>query len=88
MTGLLDRLVYLTTGLALILAFIGNLILHWGHGLASAIPEISTTVSLAFIAVVLSATAVASLIKSRRDPGAKAHAGTVIGTPRADRGAR
>ena len=33
-TGLLDRLVYLSTGLALILAFIGvKLILHWGHGL-------------------------------------------------------
>ena len=30
--GLLDRLVYLSTGLALILAFIGaKLILHWGH---------------------------------------------------------
>ena len=32
-TGLLDRLVYLSSGLALILAFIGvKLILHWGHG--------------------------------------------------------
>jgi tellurite resistance protein TerC len=32
-TGLLDRLVYLSSGLALILAFIGvKLILHWGQG--------------------------------------------------------
>ena len=30
--GLLDRLVYLSTGLAVILAFIGvKLVLHWGH---------------------------------------------------------
>jgi len=28
---------------------------------------------------------VASLMKSRRDPSAKAHAGTVIGTAKADR---
>ena len=31
-TGLLDRLVYLSTGLSMILAFIGvKLVLHWGH---------------------------------------------------------
>ena len=81
-TGLLDRLVYLSAGLALILAFIGvKLILHWAHGLDSRVPEISTAVSLAVIAVVLAVTTVASLIKSRRDPGARAHAGAVIGTP-------
>lgn len=83
-TGLLDRLVYLATGLALILAFVGiKLILHWGHSLDSRLPEISTPLSLVFIAVVLAVTTVASLIKSRRDPSAKAHAGTVIGAPRA-----
>ena len=80
-TGLLDRLVYLSGGLALILAFIGvKLILHWGHGLDPRVPEITTAVSLAVIAVVLAATTVASLIKSRRDPAARAHAGAVIGT--------
>jgi TerC family integral membrane protein len=80
--GLIDRLVYLSTGLALILAFIGvKLMLHWGHGLDSRVPDISTAVSLVVIAVVLSVTTVASLIKSRRDPGARAHAGAVIGTP-------
>ena len=81
-TGLLDRLVYLSGGLALILAFIGvKLILHWGHGLDHRVPEITTAVSLAVIAVVLTVTTVASLIKSRRDPAARAHAGAVIGTP-------
>jgi tellurite resistance protein TerC len=81
-TGLLDRLVYLSAGLALILAFIGvKLILHWGHGLDPRVPEITTTVSLAVIAAVLAVTTMASLIRSRRDPTAVAHAGAVIGTP-------
>lgn len=84
--GLLDRLVYLATGLALILGFIGiKLILHWSHGLEPRIPEITTPVSLVFIAAVLAVTTVASLIKARRDPCARAHAGTVIGTPKTAR---
>jgi TerC family integral membrane protein len=81
-TGLLDRLVYLAAGLALILGFIGvKLILHWAHGLDHRIPEISTAVSLIVIAVVLIVTTVASLIRSRRDPAARAHAGVVVSTP-------
>jgi len=81
-TGLLDRLVYLSSGLALILAFIGvKLVLHWAHGLDPRVPEISTAASLIVIAVVLAITTVASLIKSRRDPTARAHAGAVIGAP-------
>jgi TerC family integral membrane protein len=81
-TGLLDRLVYLSGGLALVLAFIGvKLILHWAHGLSHRVPEISTPMSLIVIAVVLAATTVASLIKSRRDPTARAHAGAVFGSP-------
>ena len=45
--GLLDRLVYLSTGLAIILAFIGvKLILHWAHGIWPGTPEISTNLSL------------------------------------------
>jgi tellurite resistance protein TerC len=80
-TGLLDRLVYLSAGLAVILAFIAaKLILHWGHGLSHAVPEISTTLSLAVIGGVLASTTAASLIKSRRDPAARAHAGAVLGT--------
>jgi TerC family integral membrane protein len=81
-TGLLDRLVYLSSGLAVILGFIGvKLILHWGHGLNPRVPEITTAVSLVVIGVVLAVTTVASLIKSRRDPTARAHAGAVIGPP-------
>lgn len=76
--GLLDRLVYLSTGLALILAFIGvKLVLHWGHGIDDRVPEISTNLSLIVIAVVLTVTTVASLIKVRLDPTARAHAGSL-----------
>ena len=79
-SGLLDRLVYLSTGLALILAFIGvKLILHFLHLRNDAIPEISTGLSLVVIAVVLTVTTVASLMKVRRDPSARAHAGTLRG---------
>ena len=77
--GLLDRLVYLSTGLAIILAFIGvKLILHWGHvDISSSVPEISTPVSLGVIAVVLTVVTVASLAKTRHDPTARAHPGSL-----------
>jgi tellurite resistance protein TerC len=77
--GLLDRLVYLSTGLALILAFIGvKLILHWLHvDISPAVPEISTPVSLGVIMVVLAVVTVASLVKTRNDPTAKAHPGSL-----------
>jgi tellurite resistance protein TerC len=72
-TGLLDRLVYLSIGLAVILAFIGaKLILHWAHGLSQGVPEISTALSLEVIGGVLAVTTTASLIRSRRAPGARA----------------
>jgi tellurite resistance protein TerC len=77
-TGLLDRLVYLSIGLSLILAYIGvKLILHWAHKLDGSIPEISTGLSLGVIAVVLTVTTIASVIKARRDPEARAHAGSL-----------
>ena len=80
-TGLLDRLVYLSTGLSVILAFIGvKLVLHWGHDVWPWVPEISTGVSLVVIAVVLAATTIASLVKVRRDPSARAHAGSIRAT--------
>jgi len=76
--GLLDRLVYLSTGLAVVLAFIGiKLVLHWGHTLSTAVPQIPTLLSLGVIAVILAITTVASLAKVRRDPGARAHTGSV-----------
>ena len=47
-SGLLDRLVYLSTGLSLILVFIGaKLVLHWGHLQGDSVPEIETSTSLA-----------------------------------------
>jgi tellurite resistance protein TerC len=82
-TGLLDRLVYLSTGLALILAFIGvKLVLHFGHLQNDAIPEIPTSTSLVVIVVVLMITTIASLLKVRRDPAARAHAGALRASPR------
>jgi tellurite resistance protein TerC len=75
-SGLLDRLVYLSTGLSLILAFIGvKLVLHFAHLHNHAVPEISTAVSLVVILVVLASVTVASLMKSRHDPALRAHAG-------------
>jgi tellurite resistance protein TerC len=51
--GLLDRLVYLSTGLAAILAFIGvKLILEFAHHQESSIPEVPTGASLAMVAAV------------------------------------
>jgi predicted tellurium resistance membrane protein TerC len=77
-TGLLDRLVYLSTGLSLILAFIGvKLLLHYGHLRNADVPEIATSTSLLVIVAVLAVTIVASLLKARRDPGARAHAGSL-----------
>lgn len=76
--GLLDRLVYLSTGLAVVLAFIGvKLVLHWGHTLSGAVPQIPTLLSLGVIALILAITIAGSLAKVRRDPAARAHAGSV-----------
>jgi tellurite resistance protein TerC len=80
-TGLLDRLVYLSTGLSLVLAFIGvKLLLHYGHMRDDAIPQVETGTSLIVIVVILAITVVASLLKSRRDPSIKAHAGRLRDT--------
>ena len=77
-SGLLDRLVYLSTGLAAILAFIGvKLVLHFAHLQDHQVPEISTGLSLTVIAVVLAVTTAASLARVRRDPRRRAHAGSL-----------
>jgi TerC family integral membrane protein len=77
--GSLDRLVYLSVGLSLILAFIGvKLVLHWLHvDITERVPEISTPVGLAVIAAVLAVVTAASLVKTRRDPSLKAHSGSL-----------
>ncbi|MFM9096186.1 MAG: TerC family protein [Actinomycetes bacterium] len=76
--GLLDRLIYLSIGLAAILVFIGGkLILTYIHEINTSIPKVPTGISLGVIALILTVAIVASLIKSRQDPTLKAHAGTV-----------
>ncbi|MDO5075732.1 TerC family protein [Corynebacterium sp.] len=75
--GLLDRLVYLSYGLGVILAFIGvKLLLHALHenklpfingGEPFHVFEVPTVVSLLVIVGVLAITAIASVIKSMRD---------------------
>jgi tellurite resistance protein TerC len=84
--GLLDRLVYLSTGLAAILLFIGaKLVLHYLHERDDSIPEVSIGLSLTVIVSILLAATVASLIKARRDPSARAHAGSLRGHPPGER---
>lgn len=65
--GLLDRLIYLSYGLAAILAFIGaKLFLEALPSVGVHGPHISTTLSLAVIGGVLAVTTAASLLVSRR----------------------
>lgn len=76
--GLLDKLIYLSLGLSLILIFIGvKLILTYLHEVYVEIPKIPTVGSLGVIAGILIVATVASLAKSKADPSAKAHAGRV-----------
>lgn len=83
--GLLDRLIYLSTGLAVILAFIGvKLVLHWAHGIWPSVPTVSTAVSLIVIVVALTVTTVASLVRTRQDPTLKAHPGSLRAHPPRD----
>ena len=79
--GLLDRLVYLSLGLAVILSFIGvKLILEFFGGVWESVPKIPTVWSLVFIALVLVVTGVASWLKVRKDPDTVMHAGR-LGAP-------
>jgi tellurite resistance protein TerC len=76
--GLLDKLVYLSLGLSVILMFIGvKLILTYLHETWTEIPKIPTVGSLAVISLILFVSTVASFIKVRKDPTAQAHAGRV-----------
>ena len=75
--GLLKRLVYLSLGLAVLLAFIGvKLVLHALHenelafingGEPLPVPDVPISVSLGAIVVILGVTTVASLWKTKRD---------------------
>ena len=76
--GLLDKLIYLSLGLSIILMFIGvKLIFTYLHEIWSEVPKIPTLFSLAVIGLVLTISTIASLIKSKKDPTAHAHAGRV-----------
>jgi TerC family integral membrane protein len=78
-SGLLDRLIYISSGLAAILAFIGvKLVLEFGHEhVDSGIPHIGTVTSLVVVVAVLAITVLASLLEARRQPGRRAHAGAI-----------
>ena len=54
--------------------------LHFGHLQDDGIPEIETSTSLLVITAVLVVTVAASLWKARRDPDARAHAGSLRDT--------
>ncbi|HYH23821.1 MAG TPA: TerC family protein [Blastococcus sp.] len=88
--GLLDRLVYLSYGLAVILGFIGaKLVIHALHTNelpfvnggehVTVIPEVPTWLSLAVILVTLLVTTVASLARSRRDRAERVASGGADG---------
>jgi tellurite resistance protein TerC len=81
--GLLDKLIYLSLGLSFILMFIGvKLILLFFHEIWVEIPKIPTLTSLAVIGLILLVSTIASLIKSKNDPTAHAHAGRVTAAPK------
>jgi tellurite resistance protein TerC len=85
--GLLKKLVYLSIGLAVLLAFIGvKLVMHALHENnlpfvnggepIHGVPDIPISVSLGAIVLILGVTTVASLWKSRRDAALEATTGT------------
>lgn len=79
--GLLDKLIYLSLGLSIILMFIGvKLIMTYLHEVWYEVPKISIGFSLSVIGLVLVVSTVASLIKTKRDPSAVAHAGRITGS--------
>lgn len=76
MKNLVQKLIYFSLGLSFILVFIGiKLMLLWAYEEFDAPTKISTNLSLIVIGAILLISTVASLIKSKRDPNAVAHAG-------------
>ncbi|MEV4759701.1 TerC/Alx family metal homeostasis membrane protein [Micromonospora sp. NPDC049559] len=65
----LARLVHLSYGLAVILAFIGvKLALHWAHGVWPGVPQIPTLLSLGVILLVLAGVTISSVATTRDGP--------------------
>ena len=80
--GLLDKLIYLSLGLSIILMFIGvKLILTYLHEVWYEVPKIPTVGSLSVIGLILVVSTVASLVKAKKDPTAIAHAGRITAGP-------
>ncbi|MFD0691507.1 TerC family protein [Actinomadura fibrosa] len=77
--GLLERLVYLSIGLSVILAFIGvKLILLFLHeDVSHSVPKIPTPLSLLVILLILVVTTIASLVRVRKHPEERAQAGSI-----------
>ena len=85
--GLLDKLVYLSLGLSIILMFIGvKLIMTYVHEIVAEVPKIPTLVSLAVIGSILVISTVASFVKTKKDPSAHAHAGRITDGKNPDEG--
>jgi tellurite resistance protein TerC len=85
--GLLDKLVYLSLGLSIILMFIGvKLIMTYVHEIVAEVPKIPTLVSLAVIGSILVISTVASFVKTKKDPSAHAHAGRITEGKNPDEG--
>ena len=79
--GLLDRLIYLSLGLSFILMFIGvKLIMTYLHETFHSVPKVPTGIGLGVIASIIAISVIASLIKSKFDQSAVAHAGRVTGS--------
>ncbi len=85
MKNLVQKLIYFSLGLSFILVFIGiKLMLLWAYEEFDAPTKISTNISLIVIGTILLISTVASLIKSKRDPSAVAHAGR-MSDPKSDK---
>jgi tellurite resistance protein TerC len=86
LVGLLDRLEYLSYGLAFILAFIGvKLILLYLHeDVSPSFPEVPTWLSLAVIVVTLAVVTVASLVSTRGQATGEPEPGEADGSAATD----
>jgi tellurite resistance protein TerC len=66
--------------------FIGvKLIFTYLHETWSEVPKIPTLFSLAVIGLILTISTIASIIKSKKDPTAHAHAGRVTGAKKREK---
>ena len=75
LAGLMDKLVYISWGLSIIMAFIGvKMVLHALHENGVHVPEVGIATSLTVIIGVMAITVIASLVKARMDGNKEAGA--------------